>query len=110
MKKIVFLLLIALCLPIGLMAQSYDDDLYFIPSKEKEEPAPEKKEPVRRQATTNIYTSPGTTVVVQDRPCQIQRYYHFPCGGRSAGTAPLTRRFWYSCHRYSHHRLLQYLY
>ena len=39
MKKIVFLLLIALCLPIGLMAQSYDDDLYFIPSKEKEEPA-----------------------------------------------------------------------
>lgn len=67
MKKIVFLLLIALCLPIGLMAQSYDDDLYFIPSKEKEEPAPEKKEPVRRQATTNIYTSPGTTVVVQDR-------------------------------------------
>ena len=51
MKKIVFLLLIALCLPIGLMAQSYDDDLYFIPSKEKEEPAPEKKEPVRRQAT-----------------------------------------------------------
>ena len=61
MKKIVFLLLIALCLPIGLMAQSYDDDLYFIPSKEKEEPAPEKKEPVRRQATTNIYTSPGTT-------------------------------------------------
>lgn len=67
MKKIVFLLLIALCLPIGLMAQSYDDDLYFIPSKEKEEPAPKKKEPVRRQATTNIYTTPGTTVVVRDR-------------------------------------------
>jgi hypothetical protein len=44
MKKIVFLLLIALCLPIGLMAQSYDDDLYFIPSKEKEEePAPARR-------------------------------------------------------------------
>mgnify|MGYP000802899315 FL=1 len=68
MKKIVFLLLIALCLPIGLMAQSYDDDLYFIPSKEKEEePAPAKKEPVRRETTTNIYTTPGTTVVIQDR-------------------------------------------
>ena len=68
MKKIVFLLLIALCLPIGLMAQSYDDDLYFIPSKEKEEePAPVKKEPVRRETTTNIYTTPGTTVVIQDR-------------------------------------------
>ena len=42
MKKIVYFLLIALCLPIGLMAQSVDDDLYFV-------------------------TSPGTTVVVQDR-------------------------------------------
>lgn len=66
MKKIVFLLLIVLCLPIGLMAQS-DDDLYFVPSKEKEEPAPAKKQPMQRQATTNIYTTPGTTVVVQDR-------------------------------------------
>lgn len=67
MKKIVFLLLTALCLPLGLMAQSFDDDLYFVPSKEKEEPAPVKKEPVRRETTTNIYTTPGTTVVIQDR-------------------------------------------
>ena len=69
MKKIVYFLLIALCLPIGLMAQSVDDDLYFVPSKdkkEKKETTPEKKEP-KRQVTTNIYTSPGTTVVVQDR-------------------------------------------
>ena len=69
MKKIVYFLLIALCLPIGLMAQSVDDDLYFVPSKdkkEKKETTPEKKEP-RKQVTTNIYTSPGTTVVVQDR-------------------------------------------
>ena len=34
MKKIVYFLLFALCLPIGLMAQSVDDDLYFIPSKD----------------------------------------------------------------------------
>ena len=45
MKKIVYFLLIALCLPIGLMAQSVDDDLYFVPSKdkkEKKETTPEK--------------------------------------------------------------------
>ena len=35
MKKIVYFLLVALCLPIGLMAQSVDDDLYFVPSKDK---------------------------------------------------------------------------
>ena len=31
MKKIVYFLLFALCLPIGLLAQSVDDDLYFVP-------------------------------------------------------------------------------
>lgn len=67
MKKIVVLSLFALCLPMVMMAQSNDDDLYFIPSKDKQEQkAPEKKEP-KKQVTTNIYTSPGTTVVVQDR-------------------------------------------
>ena len=67
MKKIVYFLLFALCLPIGLMAQSVDDDLYFIPSKDKQE---KKETPVKKetkQQVTNIYTSPGTTVVVQDR-------------------------------------------
>ena len=52
MKKIVYFLLIALCLPIGLMAQSVDDDLYFVPSKdkkEKKETTPEKKEPKRHK-------------------------------------------------------------
>lgn len=37
MKKIVFLSLFALCLPWTLAAQSIDDDLYYIPSKNKEE-------------------------------------------------------------------------
>ena len=67
MKKIVYFLLFALCLPIGLMAQSVDDDLYFIPSKDKQE---KKETPVKKETkkqVTNIYTSPGTTVVVQDR-------------------------------------------
>ena len=67
MKKIVYFLLFALCLPIGLLAQSVDDDLYFVPSKDKQEKKeiPVKKE--TKQQVTNIYTSPGTTVVVQDR-------------------------------------------
>ncbi|WP_294629352.1 hypothetical protein [uncultured Bacteroides sp.] len=67
MKKIVCFWLLALCLPIGLMAQSVDDDLYFVPSKNKQE---KKETPVRKEPTkqvTNIYTSPGTTVVVKDR-------------------------------------------
>ena len=63
MKKIVYFLLFALCLPIGLLAQSVDDDLYFVPSKDKQE---KKETPVKKetkQQVTNIYTSPGTTVV-----------------------------------------------
>lgn len=70
MKKIVLLSLFALCLPLLVMAQSNNDDLYFVPSKEKKQEAkktPVKKEPEKKVVTTNIYTSPGTTVVVQDR-------------------------------------------
>ena len=37
MKKIVFLSLLVLCLPGVLSAQSIDDDLYYVPSKKKEE-------------------------------------------------------------------------
>ena len=56
MKKIVYFLLFALCLPIGLLAQSVDDDLYFVPSKDKQErkETPVKKE--TKQQVTNIYT------------------------------------------------------
>ena len=35
MKKIVFLSLLALCLPWTLAAQSVEDDLYYVPSKKK---------------------------------------------------------------------------
>ena len=44
MKKIVFLSLFALCLPWTLVAQSIDDDLYYTPSKNKEEKKEEIKE------------------------------------------------------------------
>lgn len=43
MKKIVFLSLFALCLPWMVAAQSIDDDLYYIPSKDKKEKKQEKK-------------------------------------------------------------------
>ena len=68
MKKIVFLSLFTLCLPLAMMAQSNDDDLYFIPSKDKDKEvkAPAKKAPAKREVTT-IYTAPGSTVVIQDR-------------------------------------------
>lgn len=68
MKKIVFLSLFTLCLPLAMMAQSNDDDLYFIPSKDKDKEvkAPAKKAPAKREVTT-IYTAPGSTVVVKDR-------------------------------------------
>ena len=46
MKKIVYFLLFALCLPIGLLAQSVDDDLYFVPSKDKQE---KKETPVKKE-------------------------------------------------------------
>lgn len=69
MKKIVFLSLFALCLPLAMMAQSNDDDLYFIPSKEKEKEvkASVKRTPEKREVTTTVYTAPGTTVVVKDK-------------------------------------------
>ena len=66
MKKIVFLSLFALALPaMEALAQSNDDDLYFIPSKEKEELV--KSTPAKQEVTRNTYTSPNTTVVVRDR-------------------------------------------
>ena len=50
MKKIVFLSLFALCLPWTLVAQSIDDDLYYTPSKNKEE----KKEELENEKKQSI--------------------------------------------------------
>lgn len=74
MKKIVFLSLLALCLPWTLSAQSIDDDLYYVPSKNKEEKTEKKEAPANRTVVvktnkpTTVYTSQGnTTIVVKDR-------------------------------------------
>lgn len=80
MKKIVFLSLFALCLPWTLVAQSIDDDLYYVPSKKKKEVKQEKKvaEPVeeiviKSDAPTTVYSSQGnTTVVVKSRKGNIR--------------------------------------
>ncbi|MBP1613679.1 MAG: hypothetical protein H6Q13_1127 [Bacteroidetes bacterium] len=69
MKKIVFLLLIALCLPLAIMAQSYDD-LYFTPKKDDKAAQEEKTSSEQKKkgvtTTTRVYATPATAVVVQD--------------------------------------------
>ncbi len=80
MKKIVFLSLFALCLPWTLVAQSVDDDLYYVPSKKKKEVKQEKKvaEPmeeivIKSDAPTTVYSSRGnTTVVVKERKGNVR--------------------------------------
>lgn len=60
MKKIVLLSLFALCLPLLVMAQSNNDDLYFVPSKEKKagsQKTPVKKEPEKSCHHEHLYVS-----------------------------------------------------
>ncbi|WP_455668426.1 hypothetical protein [Phocaeicola sp.] len=70
MKKIVLASLMMVCLPYLAIAQSVDDDLYFIPKKKaekKEEVKQEVKVVVpQKQNTTTVYAAPGSTVVVKD--------------------------------------------
>ena len=78
MKKIVFLSLVALCLPWGLMAQGVVDDLYYVPSKkDKVEQKNDTRETVvvtdadqvvvkSRSPQTVRATAGTTTVVVRD--------------------------------------------
>lgn len=76
MKKIVFLLLTACCLSGLTMAQSINDDLYYVPSKEKKEARQEKKtSPAREDAysTRDVRTQNGNTViVVKDRKGRVR--------------------------------------
>ena len=70
MKKIVLASLMMVCLPVLAMAQSVEDDLYFIPKK-KAEKKEEVKQEVKvvvppKQNTTTVYAAPGSTVVVKD--------------------------------------------
>ena len=57
MKKIVFLSLFALCLPWTLVAQSIDDDLYYTPSKNKEEKKEEVKQEKKVRETPAMWTN-----------------------------------------------------
>jgi hypothetical protein len=59
MRRIIFFMLIALSFPLATMAQSYDDDLYYIPKKEKDKE--EKKE-----VAVTVHAAPGSTVIVRD--------------------------------------------
>ena len=84
MKKIVFLSLLALCLPWTLAAQSVDDDLYYVPSKKKAEQKTEKaEEETVRKAPENVIvvetqkpvvcTNSGTTtIVVKDKKGNVR--------------------------------------
>ena len=81
MKKIVFLPLIALCLPLALLAQSVDDDLYYVPTKKEKKTVVEERNTtpaaetvvVKTNAPTTVYSSTGnTTVVVKDRKGNVR--------------------------------------
>lgn len=85
MKKIVFLSLLALCLPWTLAAQSVEDDLYYVPSKKKAEQKTEKtEEQTVRKAPENVVvvetqkpvvcTNSGntTTIVVKDKKGNVR--------------------------------------
>lgn len=70
MKKIVFLLFAMLSFPLWMVGQQVEDDLYFVPSKDKQakKEASAKSQTPKRVTTTRVYSSPGvTTVVVKDR-------------------------------------------
>lgn len=70
MKKIVWFSLIMFCLPLLVVAQNANDDLYFIPKKKAEKKAPNsvpaKVVVESENAPTTVYASPGTMVVVKD--------------------------------------------
>lgn len=80
MKKIVWLTLTAFCLSGTLAAQSTDDDLYFVPSKNKKTTATERQTTPARQTVivesdspATVYSSQGnTTVVVRNRAGEVR--------------------------------------
>ena len=67
MKSRICASLLIACLPWLAMAQS-NDDLYFIPKKEKktEQKAEVKSVPKQTSNNTTVYAAPGSTIVVKD--------------------------------------------
>ena len=85
MKKVVFLSLLALCLPWMLAAQSVGDDLYYVPKKKTEQKeeknannsgmrrAPENVIVVETQKpVVSVASSGTTTVVVKDKKGNVR--------------------------------------
>lgn len=72
MKKIVLFSLMMACLPLMMVAQNANNDLYFIPKKKTEKKETNKGIPAKvvieseKKAPTTVYASPGSTVVVKD--------------------------------------------
>ena len=70
MKKIILASLMLASLPFLAMAQSAGDDLYFIPKKKTEKEivvtSPNSMVVNKGKVSTNVYASPGSTVVVRD--------------------------------------------
>ena len=77
MKTRLGILLLTACMPWLAMAQN--DDLYFVPKKEKKAETKTEVRQVTRQTTTTTTTtasvSPGTTVVVKDVTGKTRREY-----------------------------------
>ena len=69
MKKIVFLSLLALCLPGVLSAQSIDDDLYYVPSKKKEEKVEKEDSGCRCSCSEDKCADYGLCVAGQYNDC-----------------------------------------
>lgn len=72
MKKAVFLLILMLGQFVNLLAQQVEDDLYFVPSKDKKEKSEVKKDAKKQVTTARIYTSPKTTILVKDRKGNVR--------------------------------------
>ena len=72
MKKIVFLSLVALCLPWALAAQSVVDDLYYVPSKKEKAEKKHTEKPLEETAVLTetplretVVLTPSDEIVVK---------------------------------------------
>lgn len=70
MKKLLLILLVANLMPYALVAQSVDDDLYYVPSKKKEAKV-DIKAPVK-ETTVVVQTETPVKVVVRDKKKQVR--------------------------------------
>ena len=71
MKKNVLTSLFWMCLPVFVVAQNVNDDLYFIPKKTEKKvevtPTSRPATSVNRNSNTYVYNGDGTALVVNDK-------------------------------------------